>query len=492
MDREETQKRIREYFDSREEDMVRDIFRLMRIDSLKSEPLPGMPFGEKCAKVLEEAEKIARALGFPVTNYDNYAVAIDLNDKPSRLDLLAHLDVVPAAGQVWEATEPFAPVLKEGIISGRGSADDKGPAMAALYAMAAVRDLGVPLGYNVRLILGADEESGSSDIAYYYKKEQPAAMTFSPDSDFPVINCEKGGYWSGFSGTFPAEEHPVLAEFHGGDRGNAVPAQGWMRLQGVDADQVTALCRRIDKDTGVWFQVSRDGKDCVVRAAGTGAHASVPETGNNGVTALLRVLRSLGVKGEGGTKAVMALAKMFPHGEFYGESAGVAMEDKKCGKLTLGLNVLHFDGVKVEGRIDCRTPLCATDENVAQVLRRKFEAAGLLLGEEHICPAHYVPEDSPFVQTLLRCYEQYTGKKGYCISTGGMTYTHHVENGVAFGCAFPGQDNRMHGADEWVSLADLKLSGSIFAQVMAEICAEESPVTVQIGLRVYRADRAKA
>ena len=57
---------------------------------------------------------------------------------------------------------------KDGKIYGRGTADDKGPAIAALYAMRAVKELGIPVKKNVRLILGTDEECGSSDIRHYY------------------------------------------------------------------------------------------------------------------------------------------------------------------------------------------------------------------------------------------------------------------------------------------------------------------------------------
>ena len=77
-------------------------------------------------------------------------------------------------------TEPFKPVLKDGKLYGRGTADDKGPAVAALYAMRAVKELGIPLKKNVRLILGTDEECGSSDIRHYYSIEKEAPMTFSP------------------------------------------------------------------------------------------------------------------------------------------------------------------------------------------------------------------------------------------------------------------------------------------------------------------------
>ncbi len=464
------QSKIIQYFYDHEKEMADHIFELIKIESVKSDSLPGMPFGKACAEALEAVGRLAENMGFSVKKYDNYVLTIDLNDKPSKLDMLVHMDVVPAIGQDWTVTKPFSPVIMEGKLYGRGAADDKGPAIAALYTMKAVRDLNIPLSYNVRLIVGADEESGSSDIAYYYQKEKAAEMTFSPDSDFPVINCEKGGYWSAFSGTFAPEAHPVLLELHGGERGNAVPAGAWARLEGIEPDTIRELCGKVQQETSAGFNVTDEENVCLVNVSGTAAHASTPEAGNNAITALLQLLCELGVKGEGGTGAVTALARLFPHGEFSGAHAKIAMEDQETGKLTLGLNILDYDGTKVDGRIDCRVPICATEENVVKVLDQEFSEAGLSLSEKHLCHAHYVPEDSEFVRQLLKCYEQYTGQKGYCISTGGMTYTHHVKNGVAFGCTFPGRDPHMHGADECISMDDLKMSGAIFAQAIADLC----------------------
>ena len=88
---------------------------------------------------------------------------------------------------------------------GRGTSDDKGPAIAALYAMRAIKDLNINLSKNTRLILGTDEECGSSDIEYYYNIEDEAPMTFSPDAEFPLINIEKGGLRAEFKGEFKTE-----------------------------------------------------------------------------------------------------------------------------------------------------------------------------------------------------------------------------------------------------------------------------------------------
>lgn len=169
------QKMLKDYFTAHRQEMVDDICRLACIDSVRSAAQAGMPYGIGPAAALNTAMEMARGMGFAVTDYDGYVAAIDMNDRPTQLDILAHLDVVPG-GEGWTVTAPFSPIEKDGSLYGRGVADDKGPAVAALYAMRAVRELGIPLSKNVRLILGTDEECGSSDIAHYYQKMPEAPM----------------------------------------------------------------------------------------------------------------------------------------------------------------------------------------------------------------------------------------------------------------------------------------------------------------------------
>ena len=186
-------KKIEQYIEAHKQEMLDDICTLCSINSERSAYQEGDPFGEGPSRALAQALKMAEEYGFSINNYDNYVGTADLNDGEHQLDILAHLDVVPA-GEGWTVTQPFEPIVKDGKLYGRGTADDKGPAVAALYAMRAVKELGIPVTKNVRLILGTDEECGSSDIEHYYKVEKEAPMTFSPDASFPVINIEKGRF----------------------------------------------------------------------------------------------------------------------------------------------------------------------------------------------------------------------------------------------------------------------------------------------------------
>ena len=164
---------LRTYIENHESEMIEDLKSLIRIPSEKQEAEPGKPFGAPAAEALAQGIEILEKYGFAVTNYDNYAIAADFNQEEKGLDILAHLDVVPA-GEGWQETDPFTPLIKEGKMFGRGTADDKGPAIAAIYAMRAVKELGYPLKKNVRLVLGSDEECGSSDLEYYYKHHAPS------------------------------------------------------------------------------------------------------------------------------------------------------------------------------------------------------------------------------------------------------------------------------------------------------------------------------
>lgn len=462
---------IEQYIEAHKLDMVEDIFTLCRINSERAPYEEGMPYGRGAAMALEAALTMAEKYGFAINNYDNYVGTSDMNDKEKQLDILAHLDVVPA-GEGWKETEPYEPVLKGGLLIGRGTADDKGPAVAALYAMRAVKELGIPLSKNVRLILGTDEECGSSDIRHYYSIEKEAPMTFSPDADFPVTNVEKGRLEAHFSAAFEGSAAlPRLVSMDTGIKANVVPGKAQGTVEGFETAVLEDAAAKTGAETGVRFSFEAEGSLVRVTAIGEGAHAAFLENGNNALTGLLTLFKHLPFAPCAQIDRVRALLSLMPHRDVTGTAMGIAMEDDISGKLTLAFSMLKVTETTLEGVFDSRCPVCATKENVLYVVREKMEALGLNLANKDMTEPHHVDGNSHFVKTLLRVYEDYTGLEGKCQYTGGGTYVHDLKNGVAFGATLPGTENRMHGADEFAVLEELVISAKIFAQVIVDLCS---------------------
>lgn len=464
---------ISQWVDAHREELIEDIKKLVRIPSHRGEEKPGMPYGEGPAAALEKALEIAEDYGFYTTRYDGYVGTVDLlPENDHNLDILSHMDCVPVA-EGWTVTEPFDPVVVDGKLYGRGAADDKGPGIAALYAVRCVAELNIPLKHNVRLIWGCDEECGSSDIEYYYKQEPEARYTFTPDADFPVINIEKGGLGGTITGEFPESAAlPRVKSMEAGLKLNVVPDKCVMEIEGMRKTVAEIYCAAITEKTGVTFTISEPDKNTIViEAQGVGAHAAHPQDGNNAITASLALVASMHLAPCEQQKRLTALSELFPHGDYLGQGVGVKMEDDISGELTLSLDILRVNSTELSAQFDSRCPICANDENMKNVVAKNCEKHGLRLEDTPMRPPHHVSAESDFIRTLLGAYEKYTGQKNAKpLAIGGGTYCHELKNGVAFGCTMPGTDNHMHGNDEFAVVEELVTAAKIFADVIVRLC----------------------
>ncbi len=506
--------RIDEWIDSHTEEMLEDLKTLVRIPSIKGKEQEGMPYGSACAKAVAAMQDLMEKYDLRTTNYENHCIAGDL-DAPGEkaLDILAHLDVVPVS-EDWTKTKPFEPLIEGDCIYGRGTQDDKGPAVAALYAMRCIKELGIGLKRGVRLLCGSDEECGSKDLEYYYSKEQEAEFTFSPDADYPLINIEKGrlakSFHAGGKLTHPVyavEEGSVrqfadnrfkdpvhtpgtgqiggsavsgqgvrVLDIEAGKIVNVIPGKGCLRLLGASDEVLSAAAKKVKEKAGGSFAWETIGGETTVRVTGETGHAAFPENAVNCVTLILEFLRCLPLQDDSGERMLLAMGRLWPHGEYNGASLGVNYSDTKSGALTMSLDVLRYesgrDGTEylLSGLFDCRAPICCNDENLTEKVRERLRAAGLEMEEGGMTPSHYVSPDSEIVTKLLESYELYFGRKGEPLVTGGGTYVHHLERGVAFGCEVEGVDNRIHGDDEFAQIPVLTKSARIFADAIIRLC----------------------
>ncbi len=457
---------IHTWLAAHETEMLDDLAQLISIRSVQGTAKPDAPFGEEPARALSFMLSLCEKYGFSTDNVDWYAGSADLNEKAPELGILAHLDVVPE-GEGW-LQNPYQMTYEPDTdkLVGRGTSDDKGPAMAALYAMRAVKALNIPMVHGVRLILGTDEENGSADLAYYMQKRTLPPMVFTPDGDYPVITLEKGMIRLRLTTAFTDGRSQVVS-LRAGQTVNAVPAEAEAVVRGVTLE--TFLATRAKDYPGTFIASREDDGLLYITVNGRNAHASTPEQGKNALILLLELLSALPLGGEQG-KTIRRLAERYPYGETDGASLGIAASDELSGALTLVMSVMEMDENGMTAWNDIRFPVCTTGETVIETLRQAVSPVSV---EAVLCDApHHTDENSAFVRTLLHVYETVTGQTGTCLAIGGGTYVHHIEGGVAFGATFPGEDVNMHGAQEYIRKTHLLLDAEMMALAMTEICGE--------------------
>ncbi len=462
---------VNAWIDDHERELVEDIKTLCEIPSVLAEAQEDAPFGTECAKALHKALEITEQYGFPAVNLDNYVGYADFDPNlPHALDILAHTDVVPA-GEGWTVTEPFTVVEKEGRLYGRGTSDDKGPLMCALYAMRAVKECGIPLKKGVRMIIGSDEETGSTDIEHYYNIEEEAPMTFSPDAEFPIINIEKGQFHGTLSAkTEEAAALPRLVSLDAGIAVNAVPQKAVLTFEGLDLTSEAVMSAMAETAEDLDVEITRTGEQ-EITVIGESAHASTPETGRNAGLAAVILANALPLAACPRTELLKKIPSLFPYGITDGVGLGIAMQDEESGALTCTLDLFRVTPTEMEFTFDARTPLMASKENCEDIAAFAAKQAGFDFETPGMIPPHAVDGKGPFVEALLASYEEVTGLQGECVAIGGGTYVHDLKNGVAFGAILPGIDTRMHGADEFMDIDNMLIAAKVYADAIIRLCS---------------------
>jgi len=486
--RAEFRKKIDCWFDENSGEMIADLSRLIEVNSVRSKCEDGAPFGVESRRVLSLAQDMLEKNGFDVSLFEDMIITAELGPNPPFLGILAHLDIV-ASGEGWE-TDPFKLVEKDGILYGRGVLDNKGPAVASMYAMYCVRDLFPNLKNGVQIILGSGEETGFEDIARYLEKNTTPPNVFSPDSEFPVVNIEKGRFMPVFGAKWEKDTAlPRIISITGGKTPNIVPNYAEAVIEGFSAEDVESFCKKFSEKTGVTLiyqqpktscqqeNVTEEPSQCHMSpwhifAEGRAAHASLPERGNNAQSALVEMLAAMPFAESESFGYLKTLNRLFPHGDYRGAALGLDMEDEKTGRITVNFGVLRFSELEFSGTFDSRTPACADDVDLLEMTRAALGRENIYVTYHEIKKCHHTPEESDFVQKLLGIYEEYTEQKGKCIAIGGLSYVHDIPGGVAFGCAMPGDDNKVHGANEFIKKEQLITSAKMFAQAIIDICYE--------------------
>ncbi len=454
------EKQLYTLIDSYKEEFAAHLARWIQVPSVKEDAAPGAPFGPEVRRMYDLAMADCEKEGLAVRGFDGYALDATLpGESDEAIAVLGHLDVVPA-GDGWDVP-PFAAVRQGDKLIGRGTSDDKGPALCALYAMRAIKAANVPLKKSIRLILGCDEESGWEDLDWYCQHTEMPEVGFSPDASFPLINTEKAMLHMGLNAPVAATGLQVK-ELHTGERLNVIPGESKALLAGGAelAEQIAAYAAK----TGLPYQAEATAEGVWVTAEGIPGHSAYPEGRRNAIGMMLLLLRELGVEG-----ALLTLANAVGM-EHDGASLGCACQDAVSGPLTCNMGILHLDNGALTATLDMRVPVTAD----LDALEKNAKAAlpGFTFPWVEKKEPHHVPAESELVTALLAAYTEETGEAAAPQSTGGGTYAKVLKQGVAYGAAFPDDEDLAHQANEYVYLSKMMTATKIYANALVRLAGK--------------------
>ena len=434
-----------------EENVVRDIKRLVDINSVEGTPEPGKPFGAGPAAALDEALKMAAEMGLSTNNCEGYMGWAELpGETDKQIATITHLDVVPQ-GNGWTA-DPFDMQVRDGWIIGRGVADDKGPSVLCLYALKFLKEHNVPLKYGVRALLGANEETGMEDVEYYLKNYPAPDFCFSPDAEFPVCNGEKGGF-NGYLVSKKLENGNIL-EFTGGVAHNVVPDRASCL---VKAD-FAALSER----EGITLE--EENGAVRIRGWGKGGHAAMPQNTVNAIGLIVDYLLDNHLVTAEEEEFLTYLQKL--HGNTDGSGVGIAASDEAFDPLTIIGGMIEFKDGRLWQDVDSRYPTTITGEEIKARLEAASQGCATVEQATWRTP-FYISADAAPIQALIETYNEVTGENAKPFTMGGGTYARHFPKAVSFGperldTVLPEFGGPMHGANEAANIAQLMQALKIY------------------------------
>lgn len=458
------------------EDIVADTQELIKIRSVKgSEAGEYKPFGEEVAASLEYALSIGEKLGLKTKNLDGYAGYAEYGEGEEMVSILVHVDVVPE-GDGWDYP-PYGGQIHEGKIYGRGTVDNKGPAVAALYAVGALKESGLALDRRVRVIIGANEETGMKCLRYYKEKEELPVFGFAPDADYPIINTEKGIMTFTLVKDFASieKEEVKVVSLEGGTAPNSVPDYCEAVLE-VNTSGRKAVGESLAQMKNIQqFDMDMEDQEKLIkiRSFGTAAHGSTPEQGQNAISQMMIFLNTLPL-GQNETARFVKDYVQFIGMEYNGQPMDIDFKDELSGSLVFNVGKAKMDENDAEVVVNIRYPVSFSGEQVVDGIDQALKDTGIRLENLSDSPPHHVPEGHFLIQALSKVYEEMTGEKSYLIAIGGGTYARMMPNSVAFGPGIPGQPDVAHKENEHISVENLLLNTKINARALYELAGPGS------------------
>lgn len=458
--------------------MLDDLAKLISFKTVWDKPQKDAPYGVVTAQALDFVLQRAREYGLTAVNKGRYGY-VDLEGTDGSGDVvgsLCHLDVVPEGDLSKWDTDPYELVINDGIMYGRGVTDNKGGGVAVLHALKRLKENGVQLKKGARLIFGCCEETDMSCVRAYVANEKMPVCCFVPDSDFPIINSEKGIIQVDIA--IKANTIANNIDIVGGFKANMIPefcsvvvkdkSPLHNKLLALTDDGLHALLPNNDE-----FEIFKNEQGIFeIKAKGVSGHAMAPHKGSNAILKMFALLSAVKVDGFDENQVLYKLNRLFANEQFKGE-VGLLVDDEESGRLTTNPGLVKIDGDTLHLTVDARLPRTVNDKDFVALLKKGFErleAKNVQISVLTYKPNLYISKEDPLIKTLLSIYTKHTGLEGYCIKSGGGTYARELKNAVAFGTRFVGVTTNIHSPNECYPLDDFYKLVDIYYDAFVELC----------------------
>lgn len=459
---------ISKFIEEHQEDMIRSLQEVIRIRSVNDEPKEGAPYGESCREVLEKILDICGKMGFQTVNVDGQCGYAEYGEGDEIIGIFSHFDVVEE-GNGW-THPPFSAEIHDGEIWGRGALDNKGPGIASLYGLLAIKELGLPVKRKIRMVFGIDEESGMRDMQYYVEKCGAPFSGFSPDAQFPVSFAERPNSQVYVAKELETQcrETPRLLCMSGGTIKGNIPDVCTAKVLATDEENVKDILerlRRFAEKTDWKISACADGNEITFTSLGVTGHPYTPRLAQNAVSQLIMFLDRIGLKGE--TGAIIHLFKEKVGMEYFGESMGLDREDVS-GWLTFSNTYFDLNEEKFYAVFKMYRPYYFALEDIVAQIEKSLSAQNIKVVYSRSSPGVMRDKNSPLIRKLSEIYGQHTGLDSTPRSVGG-TYAKVVPEICGFGAIFPWGHDYCHVVDERMPIHDLVLMSKIYGDAIYEL-----------------------
>lgn len=458
--------KIQDWLRAHEDELLQDTQTMLRFASIEGPAAPNAPFGKENREALDFALSLCEKWGFKTKDLEGYSGWGEFGQGDRLVMSLGHLDVVPVSPG-WKH-EPFGAKIDEGYLYARGAEDDKGPTMASLYAMRAIKEVCPNIPARMRQVFGCDEESGFLCVERYMKTEEAPAFGIAPDSGWPCYHGEKGIADFVVTTTPPQSDFQLL-EVCGGQRPNIVIDSCEAKVRVSSNVRKHVESKLADKwDDNVSFKWNGDVLE--VNAKGKAAHGSTPWAGDNAGTRVFRFLHEIAP-----LEDQTFFEELLWMTHVSGVGLGIHGRDDASRDLTSNLGIVETQDGKLSLLTNIRYPVTWKGEEMAERCRQFLKGLkhAFVLEVVRDSPSLYFPLDHPLVKTICDVVKEETGEDRAPGVMGGGTYARAIPNTVSIGTGWEG-DGKPHENDERLKVEHLFKISRMYAHILYRLAMLDS------------------